>query len=126
MKKYFLELVEMSILALYWSLHGSPPCAKQSLHCSHLCAEQICRLCSVHGRKQCRLCSAHGWEPCKLCSSRGAETYFQVQKIAKMANLANFQKNLIRTTCILEVYMTYLTTFENEIFWREGILKQTL
>ena len=44
-------------------------------------------------------------------------------KIAKTAILANFQRELFKTTNILGVYMTYVTTFEiKNIFW-ESTLK---
>ena len=48
---------------------------------------------------------------------------FRDQKIAKIASFVNFQKKLFKTTDILGVYMTYLTTFENKTILRERTFK---
>ena len=45
------------------------------------------------------------------------------QKIAKFAIFANFQKDFFKTTCVLGVYMTYATSFENENILRESTFK---
>ena len=42
------------------------------------------------------------------------------QIIAKTACFANVQRELFKTTNILEVYMTYVTTFENKNVLRES------
>ena len=45
---------------------------------------------------------------------------FRDRKIAKIAGFVNFQKELFTTTNILEVYMTYVTTFENKTILRKS------
>ena len=49
---------------------------------------------------------------------------FRDQKIAKIASFINFQKELFKTTNILGVYMTYVTTFENKSILRERTFKE--
>ena len=48
---------------------------------------------------------------------------FRDQQIAKNFISANFQKYFL-TTYILEVNMTYVTIFENKIFFRESTFKR--
>ena len=48
---------------------------------------------------------------------------FRDQKIAKTACFANVQRELFKTTNILGVYMTYVTTFENRNILRESTFK---
>ena len=46
---------------------------------------------------------------------------FRDQIIAKTAIFANFQRKLLKTTNILGVYITYVTTFENKNILMESI-----
>ena len=45
---------------------------------------------------------------------------FRDQRIAKTASFANFQRELWKTTNILVVYMTYVTTFDSTNILRES------
>ena len=50
---------------------------------------------------------------------------FRNQIVAKTACFANVQRELVKTTNILGVYMTYVTTFENKKnIWRESTFKE--
>ena len=45
---------------------------------------------------------------------------FRDQIIAKTASLANFQRELLKTTNILKAYITYVATFESKDILRES------
>ena len=51
---------------------------------------------------------------------------FRDQIIAKTACFANAQRKLFKTTHILGVYMTYVTTFENRNILRQSTFNATL
>ena len=90
-------------------------CAEQSLHGSLQCVEQSLQICSAHGWQQCRHRSAHGRETCRHI--------FRDQMIAKTAVFANFHRDSFKTTNILGVYKTYVTTSENKNILRETTFK---
>ena len=51
---------------------------------------------------------------------------FRDQKIAEFAISAKFLNDFFQTTYILGVYMTVVTTFENDIILRESTFKTAL
>ena len=65
------------------------------------------------------LCTLKGAMPTLLCSWSG-DTFSGTKKILKLPHMPIFFIFFYQTTYILEVYMIYLTTFDNTNIWWES------